>query len=134
MTELTVYDYLPPIHQKMAVLVLGLLGALWIVWMVRNFRIREEHALLWFLCIGTGIIVVWIDPLLVAITRALGVEVPASSLLLLALFALFILCAWLTSVVSTHQREIARLTIAISILKSNLEVRPDLASENESQS
>ena len=89
-------------------------------------RIREEHALLWFLGIGAGIVTVCYDPLLVALTSLMGVDIPASALLLLALFFLFIVCVWLTSKVSSQQQQIARLIIGTSILQSRLatEQRP----------
>ena len=114
---------LPPLHQKFAVLVIGLIGVLWIMRMVHYRRIREEHALLWFLGIGSGIVTVCYDPLLIALTSLMGVDIPASALLLLALFFLFIVCVWLTSKVSSQQQQIARLIIGTSILQSRMTTR-----------
>jgi hypothetical protein len=111
---------LPPLHQKLAVLVIGLIGVLWIMRMVHYRKIREEHALLWFLGIGAGIVTVCYDPLLIGLTSVMGVDVPASSLLLLTLFFLFIVCVWLTSKVSSQQQQIAKLIIGISILQSRV--------------
>ena len=112
---------LPPLHQKLAVTVLGIVAVYWVVRQVRHNRFHESHALPWFLGIGAGLLIVWCDPLLVMVTSFMGVEVPASALLLLSLFFLFLVCAWLTSMVSGQQRTIAKLVIEISILKSKLE-------------
>jgi hypothetical protein len=119
--RMEVVSNLPPLHQKLAVTVLGLLAAYWVVRQVRRNRFNESHALPWFLGIGAGLVVVWCDPLLVMVTSFMGVDVPASALLLLSLFFLFLVCAWLTSMVSSQQRTIAKLVIEISILKSKRE-------------
>jgi hypothetical protein len=113
--------YLPPLHQKVAVLVLAILGVLWIVRMVRHHRIREEHALVWFAGLAGAVAVIWCDPLLVFVTAALGVKVPASALMLLALFFLFAACVWLTTVVSEQKRQINELVITVSLLKERVE-------------
>ena len=52
---------LPPLKQKLAVLALAVLGCTWIFHLVRVRKVREEHALLWFLGLGAGAIVVWVD-------------------------------------------------------------------------
>ncbi len=122
---------LPPLHQKLAVTVLGLVAAYWVVRQVRHNRFHESHALPWFLGIGAGLLIVWCNPLLVTITSLMGVGVPASALLLLSLFFLFLVCAWLTSMVSGQQRTIAKLVIEISILKSRVE---DMAARETGES
>lgn len=111
---------LPPLHQKLAALALALLALFWIVRQVRYHRIREEHALLWFLGLITLLIVIWVDPLLSAITAVMGIEVPASAMILLVIFFLFIAAVWLTSVVSSQKQQIAQLFISVSLLKAKL--------------
>ena len=81
-----VAHYLPPFRQKITLLVLVVIAVYWLVRTVRLHRLREEHALLWFLGLGAAVVVVWCDPLLLRLTALLGVSVPASALLLLALF------------------------------------------------
>ena len=112
--------FLPPLHQKIAVLVLALLGALWLVRMMRHHRLREEHALLWILGLVAGVVVIWCEPLLVGITRLLGVQVPASALMLIAIFFLLGVAAWLTTVVSAQKRQITDLVISVSILQARM--------------
>lgn len=110
----------PPLQQKIAILVLGLIAFIWIMHLVRYYRVREEHALLWFLGIVGGVFVVWCDPVLVAITAMLGVAMPASALLLLSLFFLGVMCVWITTIISTQKSQLAHLCIEISILKARL--------------
>ena len=115
--------YLPPLHQKLAVLVLAVLGALWLVRMMRRHRLREEHALLWLLGLVAGVVVIWCEPLLIAVTRLLGVKVPASALMLTAIFFLLEVTAWLTTLVSVQKRQITDLIISVSILQARVEER-----------
>jgi hypothetical protein len=113
-----VAQYLPPFRQKITLLVLVVLAVYWLVRMVRLHRLREEHALLWWLGLGAAVAVVWCDPLLLRLTALLGVGVPASALLLLALFFQFLMLVWLTTVVSSQKQTIAKLIIAVSLLKA----------------
>jgi hypothetical protein len=113
-----VAQYLPPFRQKIMLLVLVVLAVYWLVRMVRLHWLREEHALLWWLGLGAAVVVVWCDPLLLRLTALLGVSVPASALLLLALFFQFLMLVWLTTVVSSQKQTIAKLIIAVSLLKA----------------
>ena len=111
-------QHLPPLRQKIMVFALAVVAICWLIRMMRQHRLTEEHALLWFLGLAAALAVVWCDPLLLSITVLLGADVPASALLLLALFFMFLMSVWLTTVVSRHKRMIARLTIAVSILQA----------------
>jgi hypothetical protein len=111
---------LPPLKQKVAVLALALFGSMWIFHLVRVRKVREEHALLWFLGLAAGAIVVWVDPLLVFVSGMLGVDVPASALLLLAIFFLFVIAVRLTAEVSSQKAEIAKLTVMVSIMRAEM--------------
>jgi hypothetical protein len=118
MNVAVVAQYLPPFRQKITLLVLVVLAVYWLVRMVRLHRLREEHALLWWLGLGAAVVVVWCDPLLLRLTALLGVAVPASALLLLALFFQFLMLVWLTTVVSSQKQTIAKLIITVSLLKA----------------
>ena len=115
-----------------------MLGALWLVRMMRRHRLREEHALLWLLGLVAGVAVMWCEPLLVALTRLLGVKVPASALMLTAIFFLLGVTAWLTTLVSVQKRQITDLIISVSILQTRVEerdgVRPQPSRDAESPS
>lgn len=114
-------SYLPPIEQKIAILLLAMVALVWIVRLVRIRVMREEHALLWLIGLAMGVVVVWVDPILAGITYVLGIDVPASALVLLALLFLFLICVWLTTSASRQKEQLAQLTIAISILRARLE-------------
>lgn len=113
-------SYLPPIEQKIAILLLAMVALVWIVRLVRIRVMREEHALLWLIGLAMGVVVVWVDPILAGITYVLGIDVPASALILLALLFLFLICVWLTTSASRQKEQLAQLTITISILKAQL--------------
>lgn len=114
-------SYLPPIEQKIAILLLAMVALVWIVRLVRIRVMREEHALLWLIGLAMGVVVVWVDPILAGITYVLGIDVPASALVLLALLFLFLICVWLTTSASRQKEQLAQLTITISILRAQLE-------------
>lgn len=109
--------YLPSLHQKIAVLALAIVAAIWLVNMVRKRHLKEEHALIWFLGLAGGVALVWVDRLLAAVTVLIGATVPASALLLATLFFLFIAVVRLTSEVSRQKEQIARLVIHTSVLR-----------------
>jgi hypothetical protein len=88
--------------------------------MVRRRRLREEHALIWFLGLASATILVWCDPLLAGLTVLVGADVPASALLLATVFFLFIVAVWLSSELSRQKEEIARLVIHLSVMKAKL--------------
>ena len=115
------YALLPTLQQRLATLALTSAGAAFIVWLVWRRRLREEHALLWFLGLLVGTIVVWSDPLLVLFTRSLGIDLPAHALILVVLFFLLGMCVWLSSTASRNKRRIEKLIIQISILRSQLD-------------
>lgn len=115
-----IYPYLPPLHQKVIVLLAALVAVAILLGLTRNRRMREEHALLWFIGLVLGTVLVWVDPLLVAVTYALGVGIPASALLFMAVFFLFIVCVWLTASISKHKRQLEHLIITVSLLDSEL--------------
>jgi hypothetical protein len=131
MNRLEIVANLPSLHQKLAVSLLGLIAICWIARKVRYRHVHEAHALLWFLGIGAGLFIVWCDPVLVMITAAMGVGMPASSLLLLALFFLFLVCVWLTSAVSSQQRRIAKQSIELSILRARMDKAAPPAAEED---
>lgn len=108
---------LPPIEQKIAILLLSILALAWIVQLVRIRVLREEHALLWFIGLAIGTLVVWVDPMLAGITYVLGIDIPASALILLTLVFLLFICVWLTTSASRQKEQLAQLTITISILR-----------------
>ncbi len=112
---------LPTLQQQLATLALTTGGAVFIIWLVWHRRLREEHALLWFLGLVAGTVVVWFDPLLALITTALGIDLPAHALILIVLFFLLAMCVWLSSSASRNKQRFETLVIQVSILRSQIE-------------
>ncbi len=126
---------LPTFQQKLSVLGFALGGIALVVWMVWRRRIREEHALLWFMGLIGGVVIVWCDPLLAFGSSVLGISLPANALLLVAMFFLYCICLWLTSVASRNKRQLERLIIHISIANAQiaeLRARSGVAATGES--
>ena len=115
-----IISLLPTFQQKLSVLGFGIGGVTLVVWMVWRRRIREEHALLWFLGLAGGVFIVWCDPVLAFGSRVLGNSQPANALLLVAMFFLYCITLWLTSVASRNKRHIERLIIHISIANAQI--------------
>lgn len=119
---------LPTLHQRAAAAVLGVIGLLIIYRMVRRHKLREEHALLWFVAILATLAVISFNPLLIGITALFGIKVPANALILLTIFFLMLVCIRLSSAVSIQKRQIAKLIIEVSILRSEI-ARQDIETE-----
>ena len=117
-----IYDLLPTLQQKLVVLLLTCSCTGFLIWMVWKRRLREEHALLWFLGLALGTLIVWNDSLLTLFAGALGIDLPAHALILVALFFLLGLSMWLSSVASRNKQGLERLVIETSILRCELEI------------
>lgn len=134
MIDPAIQTYLPTLHQKMAAGVLAILGILWIIRLMRCHKLKEEHALLWLVALVGISVVVFFDPILISVASLLGTKVPASALLLLTIFFLFIVCVWLTSLVSVQKRQLSKLMITVSILRERVdEIRRDRDETDSSQ-
>ena len=115
-----IIDLLPTFRQKLSVLGFAAGGVALVLWMVWRRRIREEHALLWFMGLAGGLIIVWCDPLLAYGSQLLGISQPANALLLVAIFFLYCISLWLTSVASRNKRQLERLVIHVSIANAQI--------------
>lgn len=115
-----ILQLLPTLQQKISVLAFGLAGIALIAWLVWKRRVREEHALLWFIGLAGGIALVWVDPLLAGFSYLLGVSMPANALLFVAISFLLALTIWLTSTASRSKQRIEKLVIHVSILNAQV--------------
>lgn len=115
-----ILELLPTIQQKLSVLAFGLGGIGLIAWLVWKRRMREEHALFWFIGLLAGILMVWVDPLLASFSYALGINLPANALMFVAVCFLFVLSIWLTSVASRNKRRLEKLVVHVSILNTQV--------------
>lgn len=116
-----IVQLLPTFQQKLSVLAFGLAGVALIAWLVWKRRMREEHALFWFVGMAGGIVLVWVDPLLGGLSYLLGVNLPANALMFVAIFFLLLLGIWLTSAASRHKHRIEKLVMHVSILNTQVQ-------------
>jgi hypothetical protein len=116
-----IVELLPTIQQKLSVLAFSLGSIALIAWLVWKRRMREEHALFWFIGLLVGILMVWVDPLLASFSYALGINLPANALMFVAVLFLFALSIWLTSAASRNKQRIEKLVVHVSILNSQVQ-------------
>ena len=99
-----------------AILVLGFMLEL-----LRRRQLSEKYAALW-LIVGVGVLVLLLAPgLLQGISEALGFEVPANFLFLLALTLLLLVSVHLSWELSRLEDETRVLAEELAILRSSLE-------------
>lgn len=92
-----------------------------VVWMLLTRRLREKYAALWLL-IGFAVLLLGIFPqLLLGLTRALGVELPANLLFAIAIVLLLGVALHLSWELSQAEEEIRRTAEEVTILRTQLE-------------
>lgn len=92
-----------------------------IVWMLLSHRLREKYAVLW-LVIGILMLVLTVFPdLLVALSSALGVQVPSNLLFVGALALLVGVTLHQSWELSTAEDETRRLAEEIAILRADVD-------------
>ncbi|MGL4257784.1 MAG: DUF2304 domain-containing protein [Microbacterium sp.] len=92
-----------------------------VLWMLVTRRLREKYAALW-LIIGLGVLVLGAFPqLLLGLTSALGVEVPANLLFSIAIVLLLGVALHLSWELSQAEDEIRRVAEEVAILRAQVE-------------
>jgi len=117
-----------PLKQKIAVVFLILVFLVFVFNLVRTRRLREAYSAFWLIAGGGMLVLVIRYDWLVAITRSVGIVVPASAVLLFGL--LFILAVEVqvaSSMTKKHQdiqklvQELGLLTNEVQSLKQRLD-------------
>jgi hypothetical protein len=91
-----------------------------VVAMLLTRRLREKYAALWLL-IGLAVLILGLFPqLLLGLTRALGVELPANLLFALAIVLLLGVALHLSWELSQAEEEIRRVAEEVTILRTQL--------------
>lgn len=92
-----------------------------VLWMLLTRRLREKYAALW-LIIGLGVLLLGVFPqLLLLLTSALGVQVPANLLFSIAIVLLLGVGLHLSWELSQAEDEIRRLAEEAAITRAELE-------------
>jgi hypothetical protein len=97
-------------------LVISLLFVAYVVWLVRNRKLRETDSILWILA-GLAIFVlsVWVKPL-VLLTNLIGAKFPVSTLFFVGLMFLTFMSLWMTTRVSALSEEVKDLAQRITLM------------------
>lgn len=111
----------PTIYQRSVGLVLGLILIIITMRMIKNFRLREEHALPW-LAGGVFLVLLCLSvPVLKFFTMLIGAGSPTTALFAGCIFFLIVQSLALTSTVSRQKKQIQSLVIELALYKSSPE-------------
>lgn len=104
------------LQMRIVSLVVSLLFVAYVVWLVRNRKLRETDSILWILA-GVAIFVlsVWVRPL-VLLTNLIGAKFPVSTLFFGGLMFLTFMSLWMTTRVSALSEEVKDLAQRITLM------------------
>ncbi|MDD2203519.1 MAG: DUF2304 domain-containing protein [Bacilli bacterium] len=91
-----------------------------VTFFVRKHRITIKYSLIWYFCTIVLLLFVVFPPILVWLTKMLGIQVASNLLFLLVIAFLFIVTISLTIIVSNQKEQIKLLIQEISILKEKV--------------
>ena len=97
-------------------LVVSLLFVAYVVWLVRNRRLREADSIVWILA-GLTIFVlgVW-NKLLILITGMIGAKLPVSTLFFSGIIFLTFISLWMTTRISQLSDQVKELAQQITLM------------------
>lgn len=101
---------------RILALVVSLLFVAYVVWLVRNRKLRETDSIVWILA-GMAIFVlsVWVKPL-VFVTDVIGAKFPVSTLFFSGLVFLVFIALWMTTRISALSEEVKELAQRITLM------------------
>jgi hypothetical protein len=101
---------------RILALVVSLLFVAYVVWLVRNRKLRETDSIVWILA-GLAIFVlsVWVKPL-VFVTELIGARFPVSTLFFSGLIFLVFIALWMTTRISALSEEVKELAQKITLM------------------
>ena len=97
-------------------LVVSLLFIAYVLWLVRNRKLRETDSIVWILA-GIAILVlgVWLKPLMF-VTNLIGAKLPVSTLFFSGLIFLTFISLWMTTRISALSEEVKELAQKMTLL------------------
>jgi hypothetical protein len=101
---------------RILALVVSLLFVAYVVWLVRNRKLRETDSIVWILA-GMAIFVlsVWVKPLIL-VTDLIGAKFPVSTLFFSGLVFLVFISLWMTTRISALSEEVKELAQRITLM------------------
>jgi hypothetical protein len=106
---------------RIMALVVSLLFVAYVVWLVRNRKLRETDSIVWILA-GMAIFVlsVWVKPLIL-VTDLIGAKFPVSTLFFSGLIFLVFISLWMTTRISALSEEVKELAQRITLMSEKEE-------------
>jgi hypothetical protein len=102
-------------------LVVSLLFIAYVVWLVRNRKLRETDSIVWILAaMAIFVLSVWVRPL-VFVTEMIGAKFPVSTLFFSALIFLVFISLWMTTRISALSEEVKELAQKITLMSEDKE-------------
>jgi hypothetical protein len=100
-------------------LVVSLLFIAYVLWLVRNRKLRETDSIVWILAgLAIFILAVWVRPL-VFITDLIGAKFPVSTLFFSGLIFLTFISLWMTTRISRLSEEVKELAQKIALMSED---------------
>ena len=103
-------------HMRVISLIVSLLFVAYVVWLVRNRKLRETDSIVWILAgLAIFVLAVWVRPL-VLMTNLIGAKFPVSTLFFSGLIFLTFIALWMTTRISKLSEEVKELAQRVTLL------------------
>lgn len=97
-------------------LIVSLLFIAYVLWLVRNRKLRETDSIVWILAgIAIFVLAIWVKPL-VFITDLIGAKFPVSTLFFSGLVFLTFISLWMTTRISELSEEVRDLAQRLTLM------------------
>ena len=101
---------------RIMALVVSMMFVAYVVWLVRNRKLRETDSIVWILAgMAVFVLSVWVRPL-VFVTDLIGAKFPVSTLFFSALVFLVFVALWMTTRISALSEEVKDLAQKITLM------------------
>ena len=85
--------------------------------LLRRGRLRERHAIWWVIAAGLGLVVGVFPSILIAISDAIGIDVPTNLVFFVSIAVLFLVCIQHSTELTSLEAQNRRLAEAIALLE-----------------
>ena len=107
------------LHMRIISLTVSLLFVAYVVWLVRNRKLRETDSIVWILAgLAIFVLAVWVRPL-VLLTNLIGAKFPVSTLFFSGLVFLTFISLWITTRISALSEEVKELAQKVTLLSDD---------------
>ena len=101
-------------------LVVSVLFVTYVLWLVRNRKLREVDSIVWILAgIAIFVLAVWVRPL-VFVTELIGAKFPVSTLFFSGLIFLAFVSLWMTTRISELSEQVKELAQRLTLMSEEI--------------